>query len=239
VEKQSDEVKQPDETRQPDEARQPKEARPAEVGPPVTPARTEPIDVIYGIFARPDETLKALAERPRPWLGLLSYALVTLVSGSQSVLQMRQAGVAATRGLGGIILMTTIAGLVAWFVAIGIMNLAAEVLGHKGSGLGLITVLGVAVIPAALIVPLRVGSRLMGLGFLSGLGGLAIGIWIIVLQVKAIKHNYQVSTGKAFAIFVAPFALILAVVIGFVFSFGVLLLNSPLLRGLPRLPGLP
>jgi len=232
MEKQPDQVPQ-----QPDEG-----AKHGEIAAPAgaqEPTRAEPIDVIYGVIVRPDETLKTLAERPRPWLGILAYALVTLVSGSQSVLQLRQLGLAATRSLGGIVFATMLVGFAAWFVAIGVMHLAGEVLGGKGSGLGLITVLGVAAIPGALIVPLRVGSRLLGLTFVSGLGSLAIVIWMIVLQVKGIRHNYQVTTGKAIAIFFAPYALMVAAIVGFILTFGVLLLNSPLLRGLPRLPGVP
>jgi hypothetical protein len=222
---------------QPDEgAKQGETAAPAGVP---EPARAEPVDVIYGVIARPHETLKALAEKPRPWLGILAYALVTLVSGSQSVLQLRQLGVAATRSIGGIVFATLLSGLAAWFMAVGVMHLAGEVLGGKGSVLGLITVLGVATIPGALLVPLRVAARLTGLTFVSALGSLAIVIWMLLLQVSAVKHNYRVTTGKAVAIFLAPFALMVAVVVGFILMFGVLLLNSPLLRGLPRLPGVP
>ncbi len=228
--------------KQPEQVAQPEQTGAPEPAPTVeqeAPGRVEPVDVIYGIFARPDETLAALAANPRPWLGFLSYALVSFISSAQTVLQLRQTGVAAATGLGGVIFMTTVAGLVAWLVAAGVMNLTAEIFGHRGSALGLITVLGVAIIPAAIMVPLRVATRLLGLRSLAGLGGLAIGIWTLILQVKAIKHNYGVSPGRAFTIFIAPFALILVVIVGFVFGFGVLLLNSPLLRGLPRLPGLP
>jgi len=255
MEKQPDQVPQPGEAPLPAAVQQAGEVappgvvpQPGEALPPSSvaqpeevhqPTRTEAVDVVYGVIVRPDETLKALAERPRPWLGILAYALVTLVSGSQSVLQFRQLGVAATRSIGGIVFATMLSGFAAWFGAIGVMHLTGEVLGGKGSGLGLITVLGVAVIPGALIVPLRAGSRLLGLPFVSALGSLAIVIWMIVLQVKGIKHNYHVTTGKAVAVFFAPYALIVAVVVGFILTFGVLLLNSPLLRGLPRLPGLP
>jgi hypothetical protein len=206
---------------------------------PPHPARLEPVDVIYGIIARPDETLSALAGHPRPWLGVLTYSLVALVSGSQSVMQLRQLGIAATRSLGGIVFATLLSSLAAWFGAIGVMHLTAEILGGKGSGLGLITLLGVAVIPGAVLVPLRVFSNLTGMGFVSGLGSLAIVIWMAVLQVRAVRYNYHVTSGKALTIFVAPAVLTLAVVVGFILTFGVLLLNSPLLRGLPRLPGLP
>lgn len=198
------------------------------------------VDIVYGIIAQPNDTLKALRETPRPGVGIAAYLVVSLVTSAAGSSAIRRVGQLGGSSFGFVLVLSVLGAFLAWFAMTGTVHLVAELLGGAGSGRGLVCLLGVAAIPGAGILPTRLVLAALGLSQLNLAASFVIGVWVLVLQVLATKHNYRFSTGQAIVALLAPVFAVIIAVIGVGAIIGVLVLNSPLLRdGLPRIPGLP
>lgn len=195
------------------------------------------VDVIAGVITQPNKTFAQIAANPRPWWGILSYIVVSLtsfISMFRSV-QGSRAGFDLSFGL---LFGVTVIGLVFWLFGIGATHLAAEILGGRGSAITLIAGSGLAQIPHVFIAPLTLGLRSRpGSMMFMGLISLVVGIWTLLLQAYAVKHTYKISTGRGLLAVLLP---AIAIIVAFIFVIiGVLSTIGPVLRGFPRLPGLP
>lgn len=64
-------------------------------------------------------------------------------------------------------------------------------------------------IMAPLTAVLNLGGSALAIGLIRGLVGTVAGIWVLVLQVLAIRESLILSTGRAIAVFLIPFVLVL------------------------------
>ena len=104
---------------------------------------------------------------------------------------------------------------VIWAIQSAAIDFFAQLFGHSAPRLALFAWLGVAQLPLTLVLPLS----LITFGFGGGVGGVAdativaVEIWVIVMQVITVRQVYNVSSGRALLIYMAPFLIILMAVI--------------------------
>ncbi len=207
---------------------------------PTEPQGVRPsfLDLLGWVLARPGQAMRfATREAPLGWaLGvLLGVALLgALASALQLALEGPSEGAGQlflpeTPALEGSVLQTlqwfltlasplfALVGAVLWTAT---LHWVASLLGKKeGRYGGLLRGVGFAALPGVFGVPLillKVAVPAVG-GPLSALGGLALAIWGIALQVIAIRENYRFTTARAWATLLIPigvaFALVLLLVI--------------------------
>ena len=94
-----------------------------------------------------------------------------------------------------------------YYIGIGLIHLAAKILGGHGSFSTL------AYLVSLFYIPLGIAGSVLGLiPCLGALLSLAVAIYSIVLAVRAIKVNYQFSTGRAVGAYFIPVAVIFVVI---------------------------
>jgi hypothetical protein len=95
-----------------------------------------------------------------------------------------------------------------YYIGIGLMHLGAMIFGGRGSFTSL------AYLVSLFYIPLGIVSALLGLvPCVGGLISAAAGIFQIILSVRALKVNYQLSTGRAVGAYFVPAAVILIIIV--------------------------
>ncbi|MEG6586212.1 Yip1 family protein [Dendrosporobacter sp. 1207_IL3150] len=187
------------------------------------------LDDIYDVIFSPRTALREIAARRE----LLSACIVFLLSVFIPMwavflgLQMGE----KSNSLGFIMVFQVIGSIAVWVVGTAIWHLCAELLGGRGSAVGLMTALGFSHFPRIFIVPLWVLATLMPAGispFFIGISGFIILVWTLSLEVLAISGAYDISRTKAVIVFLAPVLLVIAAVVGLIFMAGSALIQLPL-----------
>ncbi|HEY8346495.1 MAG TPA: Yip1 family protein [Symbiobacteriaceae bacterium] len=212
--------------------------------------RTSVWSLMLGVLTNPGATLAQVARERRVGQAALIVAGLNLFVAVISMLAMMNAKVELTmdgpeaplgKVLGPVALhftlvwaiMIAVLQVVSWFSYAATYNLLGELMGERPDGRAMLAALGFAQMPSILI-PILVGlAVLLGLWTLPFLFGLVIGIWILVLDVVAIRSALQTSTGKAALIFFTPWV----VGIGLAVVFFVFMLASlfPLISTMPTM----
>jgi len=110
-------------------------------------------------------------------------------------------------------------------IYVGVLHLFGRLFGGSGGYWNLFSAYTFASFPGIIGVPITVLGGLLGVvgSILSGLVGFAISIWVIVLQVIALRESHGLSTGMAIlAYFITIFILVIVpifLVIGLVMAF--------------------
>lgn len=123
--------------------------------------------------------------------------------------------------------LSVVGGFISWFVIAGILHLVAKVLGGKGVFTEMLVLLGFATLPNIFQAPIGLIAVLSGSfagAFISmGLGGI-LAIWILILDVLAIREAHKISTGRAIVTLVLPFA-VLTVLVFILVIIGIFLIS--------------
>ena len=97
------------------------------------------------------------------------------------------------------------------WVAAGILHLVASLLHGRGNYLGVVCGLSFAIFPLSFLAPLaflRAILASVGMGVLGSIlfliGSLILFIWLLILEIIAIRQNYSFSTGKAIVTYFIP-----------------------------------
>ncbi len=107
-----------------------------------------------------------------------------------------------------------------YYIGIGLIHLGAMLFKGRGSYTTL------AYLVSLFYIPLGIVSGVLGLiPCVGGLIGLAAGILQIVLSVRAIKVNYQLSTGQAVGAYFIP-AVVIFIIIGCLIAVAVLVAGA-------------
>ncbi|MTI48798.1 Yip1 family protein [Sporosalibacterium faouarense] len=114
------------------------------------------------------------------------------------------------------------------FIETGMYNLISEFLGYKGSGKGLFSALGFASVPGIFSIILLGIFSSINLNIVSTIISIPITIWVIVLNIIAIKKTYQMGTGKATLTYFIPI-IALIVVVGILIILGIITM-IPIMR---------
>lgn len=117
-----------------------------------------------------------------------------------------------------------------WIVGSALWHLIAEFFGGEGTALGLLCGLGYAHLPRVFIVPLWVLAALLPAGgrtFTMGLTGLAIAVWLLYLDITALKEAHNITTAKAVLVFLAPVLVLFAIILAILICMGTAMIKLP------------
>lgn len=175
------------------------------------------LELMYGALFAPVTTFRQVAARPRPDRAVLVLLAVSVVSAGAGALSAeREAGLAAlpvSLSLGPVAFLLGLIGpFVIWYLQASALHLTAELLGGAGRVLTLLTLLALAAVPQVFSAP----ALLLGVLTRSSLGGwlsLGIGVWVIVLQVLAVRETYGFSTGRAVGTLFLPLGALVALTV--------------------------
>jgi len=111
--------------------------------------------------------------------------------------------------------MSVVFGFILWVVIAGILHVVAKILGGKGAFTEMLVLMGFAMLPNIFLAPISLiaifSGGLTGAFIAIGLGGI-LAIWILILDVLAIREAHKFSTGRAIATLVIPFVVLMVLV---------------------------
>lgn len=197
-------------------------------------------ELIYGTLFNPVDTFTKVSHDPPLFQGFIIFMIsVLLTSVSRILLPQDMADVspevAAVVSQAGpsVAVFSAIITLVFWFIHAGILQVVAELLGGRGTAVGVLTVLALAGIPGVLAIPFQVAGYFLSESFLGSFlavaGNLLAFVWWIIILVLGIRQVHGFSTGKSVATVVAPIIALLLIIIVMVvamFAFIAPLVNS-------------
>ncbi len=179
-----------------------------------------------GVIVNPIPTMQAIVQRRLVGWAVIVIVIVSIAQGIAGAAAVNPADFEDAEWLQGTVQGFSIVGgpvfgiaFCAFFTLIcWVMSL---ILGGRGSYAGLFAGFGFAYLPALFSVPVSLMSLQLGpvAQGLSGLFGLAIAVWSLILAIFAVQANNKFSTGRAIAAVLIPFAIIfflLAILIIFI-----------------------
>lgn len=174
------------------------------------------LETLYGVLFQPRQTLRQIAAARPVGQAVAAFAIGVLLPAAAVTLGMQAAGLPFAVPL----LFAQIAiSLIMWFLSAGVLHLTAEMAGGHGTALSLFCGLGFAQFPRIFVVPAYVLAALLpppGRLPVVALAALAIAVWLLVLNILALKAAYDFSTARAVLVLIAPavaIALLLAVLV--------------------------
>lgn len=179
------------------------------------------LDWLFGILARPVDTLRTVAEaRPVVW-AILIYISITIMAAVTSFYSLQAAGswqevneaFGLSIPLGLVIGGSIFLGLISLFITTGLLHLFARLFGGSGNYGGLLSAYGFAYFPMIIGVPITVLAGFIGFigGIVSGLAGLALSVWVLVLQVIALRESHRLSTGISILVYLIQFLILIVI----------------------------
>ena len=143
----------------------------------------------------------------KPWgssLILYLVAIVFIMIINQGILTLKPIGDFPPQytwllGLTGIIFS-----LLILLVSAGFFSLFSEIIYKSGNSVGLLTALSFAILPGLLGAVLQYGSAIIGMEWLGAIISSISVIWVMILQVIAIKAALDLGTGQALLVYFAP-----------------------------------
>lgn len=203
---------------------------------------TDLLDNIYGTLFSPVPTFKRMIEEKTSIATAVIVVLIaSICSGAGSALTQ---SILSYSGFGGypgfeayqmqsmmspaaLLVMGVVGGMIGWVIMAGVLHLVAKVLGGKGTFEGMLLLMGFATLPNIFQAPVGLiaffSGGLSGLTISLGLGAL-LGLWILALNVIAIREAQGFTTGKAIVTLILPVVLlvILALVLVAIFLLAVM-----------------
>lgn len=195
------------------------------------------VDLVYGVFFSPVETLRKVASRPVSPTGaaLLGFLVVAFINGLASGGNAARALQEAVKGLGGaagspfagpttappnatFVALTAMGAVllapIGLFFKAGALSLVSAFLGGRGDARRLFACFSLTYLPSLAGIPfaLLLGRR-PGSGLLLTLIGLGILAWRLVLDIIAIREVHSLGAGSAVAAALIPLGVFAAVIV--------------------------
>ena len=108
--------------------------------------------------------------------------------------------------------LSVVVGFIGWVVIAGIFHVVAKILGGKGAFTEMLVLMGFAMLPNIFQAPIGLiailSGGLAGALIAIGLGGI-LAIWVLILDILAIREAHKFSTGRAIATLVLPFVVLM------------------------------
>jgi len=124
--------------------------------------------------------------------------------------------------------LSVVGGFISWVVIAGILHIVAKVLGGEGAFTEMLVLMGFAMLPNIFQAPIGLvtilSGGLSGAFIAMGLGGI-LTIWVLILDVLAIRAAHKFSTGRAIATLILPFVIL--TVLAFILVIGIFLISMP------------
>jgi hypothetical protein len=188
-------------------------------------------DLLYGVIIRPVATFKYLSVK-KPWImATVLYVVIAFISaiagvpGQQDQLsELTKLSNNSDINIGAIAIVALVVVLpifsfIGLFFIGGIYHLLAKAFKGDGSYKGIISALGFAGFPSIVSTPFSLLYFIGGpIGKIVAVAttlsiSFAVGIWVLILNILAIRENYRLSTGKAVAVCLIPVAVVVVLVI--------------------------
>ncbi len=192
-------------------------------------------DWLYGVIVSPSDTLNEIARERPVWWGLLIYLGISVLGSLAALFDPEVVGFyeEMTRqfaftipflplAIGGLLIAVLIL-----LIYVGVLHLFGRLFGGSGGYWNLFSAYTFANFPGIIGVPITVIGGLFGVvgSVLSGLVGFGISIWVIVLQVIALRESHGLSTGMSilayvltlFILIIVPVFLVIGLVMAFMF----------------------
>lgn len=172
------------------------------------------------VLSEPVEAFRGLRDRPLVIWGLvivvvseLAMNLLSIEADPSGMLGFQEAqpetGPTALQAILGPLATVGI-----FWVGTLIFHYIARMFGGNGTHRALLGAMGFAALPGVLQAPVYLLSRAVGVVSLAAIGQIVFAVWMIVLNVLAIREVQQVSTGRSVGIFIV--GILASVVVVFV-----------------------
>lgn len=183
------------------------------------------LENIFGTLFRPASTFRRmLEERTTVTIAAIIVLIAGICSGAGSIL-MQNAVMSLFAEFPGFevvllspaasIILSVVIGFIGWVVTAGILHVVAKILGGKGVFTEMLVLMGFAALPNVFQAPIGLVvvlyGGLTGAFIALGLSGI-LAIWILILNVLAIREAHKFSTGRAIATLVLPFVVLIVLV---------------------------
>jgi hypothetical protein len=187
-------------------------------------------EYLVGVINEPVRTLREVAEK-RLWKeSLLLVIAITLIGGAVSIVSLKM-NPPATSNLSSdptlahffstfyspavFFPFMLVSGILSWFIAGAIYYGFSRLFKGQGSLPGMLASLGFAEIPSLVSAPLTALALLLGPAwiFVSYVPGFVAGIWILVLDVLAIRESQHLDTGQAIGVLLITVAALFVLII--------------------------
>lgn len=123
---------------------------------------------------------------------------------------------------------SVVGGFISWLFFAGICHIVAKLLGGKGTFTEMLVLMGFASLPNIFQAPIGLIAMLSGGltgAFIAIVLGSFLAIWVLILDVLAIREAQKFSTGRAIATFVLPIV-VLAVLVFILIFLGLFLISG-------------
>jgi len=206
------------------------------------------IDNLYGVIFTPSEAMKKITREKPIGQGLIVLILSTLLpmlSTSRTFVRINQLQPTLPPGMppqiapfihsmGPFLLIIAAITIIIFkplitFLFTALIHMISEFLGGEGEGKGLFTGFCFASFPSILMAPIHIINNFTSFNIAS-IFNFALFIWVIVLQVIAVKQNNNFSTSRAVLTYVLPWLILLAaVIVMFVISLSIISAMIPVI----------
>jgi hypothetical protein len=191
------------------------------------------INWLHGVLTRPVKTLNEIArEKPANaafllYLGVSMLSVISSLYNPQSMQAfedlMREANINIPFSV--IIAASLLIAIISIFVITGVLQLLARLFKGSGGYWNLFSAYAFANFPLIIGVPITFISGFLGTvgDILAGVISLALSIWVLVLQVIAVRESHSLSTGASIGVYLLQLAILvgipLVIAIGLVFAY--------------------
>ncbi|HSW36186.1 MAG TPA: Yip1 family protein [Candidatus Limnocylindrales bacterium] len=177
---------------------------------------------LFGVITRPVQTLRDVARaKPVGW-AILVYLGVTALMMFVSVFTDRSydalAEMMSGYGFTYVITLVMMSGipfmiLISLFIQIAVLQLFAKLFGGKGGYWNLFSAYAFASFPLILGVPVSFIGSFTGIfgSILSGSVSIGLSLWMLVLQVIAVRESHNISTGASIGVYILHIVLLVAI----------------------------
>ncbi len=194
------------------------------------------IDWLFGVMARPVSTLNEIArEKPVGWallvyLGVTILVLLASIYGDESYRMVEESllELGLYLPISGLVIGVLIFAVAALFASAGILHLLARLFGGTGGYWNLFSAYGFADFPMIISAPVTLFAAYLGTvgSILSAFIAFGLSVWVIVLQVIAVRESHNLSTGASIGAYVIYFVVLAAIILAIVAAFVVALIMA-------------
>lgn len=189
---------------------------------------------LFGVMARPAATLNEIAREKPAGLAVLVYVGVNVMAGLasffvdqtygslQEVMAELNIYLPISVVMVGIILLP----FAMLFISCLLIHLVCRLFGGTGGYWNLLSAYGFASFPIIIIVPVSFLAGFLGFmgSIFSGVVSFGLSIWILVLNVFAIRESHGLSTGLSILAYMIHFVILIAIPVAIAITLVVALL---------------
>ena len=191
------------------------------------------INWLYGVLTKPVQTLNEIAREKPANAAFLLYLGISMLSVLGSLYNpqamqafedlMRETGISIPFSV--IIAASLLIAIISIFVITGVLQLLARLFKGSGGYWNLFSAYAFANFPLIIGVPITFVSGFLGTvgDILAGLISLGLSIWVLVLQVIAVRESHSLSTGASIGVYLLQLAILfgipLAVAVGLIIAY--------------------